>query len=84
MPQKTLPPIKAVCKEVHAFYNVVLSLNSVLKDEDVQTITSANITLIETVEDLTKPINNYEVILRQLIVKLERLRVATLQSDKMV
>ena len=66
MPQKTLPPIKAVRKEVHAFYNVVLSLNSVLKDEDVRNLDRDSGRLDQANQQC-------EVILRQLIVKLERL-----------
>ena len=66
--------IKAVSKEVHAFYNVLSSLSVVLKDQDVQTAISRNNTLLETVETLIKPINNCRAILGQLSVKLEKLR----------
>ena len=66
--------IKAVSKEVHAFYNVLSSLNVVLKDQDVQTAISGNNTLLETVETLIKPISNCRAILGQLSVKLEKLR----------
>lgn len=66
--------IKAVSKEVHAFYNVLSALSVVLKDQDVQTAISRNITLLETVETLIKPINNCRAILGQLSVKLEKLR----------
>ena len=72
--------IKAIYNEVHAFYDVILSLSIVLQDEDVQTIISGNRALMETVESLTKPINNCRVIMRQLIVKLERLRNSCLES----
>ncbi len=71
--------IKAVYKEVHAFYNVMFSLNNVLKDQNVQTTLSGNKTLIETVESLAKPINNCQEILGQLIVKLERLHKSCLE-----
>ena len=50
--------IKAIYNEVHAFYDVVLSLSIVLQDKGVQTTISGNKTMIETVERLTKPINN--------------------------
>ena len=66
--------IKAVSKEVHAFYNVLSSLSVVLKEQDVQTAISRNDTLLETVETLIKPINNCRAILGQLSVKLEKLR----------
>ena len=72
--------IKAICKEVYAFYDVLFSLNTVLKDQDVQMTISGNKTLIETVESLTKSINNCQVILEQLSVKLERLRISCLES----
>ena len=72
--------IKAIYKEVYAFYNVISSLNTVLKDQDVQTTISGNKTLIETVESLTNPINNCQAILGQLSVKLERLRNSCLES----
>ena len=66
--------IKAVSKEVHAFYNVLFTLSVVLKDQDVQTAISGNNTLLETVETLIKPITNCRDILGQLSVKLEKLR----------
>ena len=72
--------VKAIYKEVYAFYDVVFSLSIVLKDQDVQTAISGNKILIETVESLTKPINNCRAILRQLSVKLERLRNSCLES----
>ena len=72
--------IKAIYKELHAFYDVVLSQDIVLTDEDVQTSISGNKNLIEIVENLTKPINNCRVILGQLILKLERLRNSCLGS----
>ena len=66
--------VKAVNKEVHAFYNVLFSISIVLKDQDAQTAISGNNTLLETVETLIKPINNCRAILGQLNVKLEKLR----------
>lgn len=72
--------IKAIYKKVYAFYDVVFSLNTVLRDEDVQTTIRSNKTLIETVESLTKPIKNCRAILGQLSVKLERLRSSSLES----
>lgn len=72
--------IKAIYKEVHAFYNVIFSLSIVLKDQDVQNTISGNKTLIETVESLTKPINTCREILGRLSVKLERLRNSHLES----
>ena len=72
--------IKAVSKEVHAFYNVLFSLSVVLKDQDVQNTISRNNTLLETVETLIKPINNCRGILGQLSVKLEKLRNSYLET----
>ena len=72
--------IKAISKEVDAFYYVVISLSIALQDENLQTTISGNKTLMETVESLTKPINNCRAILEQLIVKLERLRHSCLKS----
>ena len=66
--------IKAVSKEVHAFYNILSSLSFVLKDQDVQTAISGNNALLETVETLIKPINNCQATLGQLSVELEKLR----------
>ena len=42
--------IKAIYKEVHSFYSVVISLSRALKDQDVQNTISGNKTLMETVE----------------------------------
>lgn len=67
--------IKTIHKEVHAFYNVVSSLNIVLKDQDVQIAIGGNKTLIETVQSLTQLIHNCRSILGHLIVKLEKLRI---------
>ncbi|KAL9035717.1 MAG: hypothetical protein Q9214_006455, partial [Letrouitia sp. 1 TL-2023] len=72
--------IKAIYKEVHAFYDVIFSLNIVLKDQDVQNTISSNKTLIEVVESLTEPINTCRAILGQLSVKLERLRNSHVES----
>lgn len=72
--------IKAVTKEVYAFYSVVLSLSSALKDQDVQNTISSNRTLMETVESVTKSMTNCQAILVQLSVKLERLRSSCLGS----
>ena len=72
--------IKAICKEVYAFHDVVFSLDLVMKDQDVQTTISSNKTLTETVANLTKPLNNCKAILGQLSVKLERLRTSYLES----
>ena len=72
--------IRAITKEVYAFYSVVLSLSSALKDQDVQNTISGNKTLMETVESMTKSMNNCHTILVQLSVKLERLRYSCLGS----
>lgn len=71
--------IRAIHKGANALYDVVLSHNIVLKNEEVQTSINSNKTLIETVESLTKPINNCRVALRQLIAKLKRLRISCLE-----
>lgn len=72
--------IKAIHKEVHAFYDVVLSLSIALQEEDVRTTISGNKTLMETVGSLTKPIKNCRVVQEQLIEKLERLRSSCSRS----
>ena len=72
--------IRAIYKEVYAFHDVICSLNTVLRDRDVQINISRNKTLMETVESLVKPVNNSRAILGQLIVKLERLRNSCLES----
>lgn len=74
--------IKAIYNEVYAFYNVVLSLSSALKDQDVQNTISGNKTLLETVGSLAKPMNNCQATLVHLSVKLERLRSSCLQSHE--
>ena len=72
--------IKAIYKEVHALYDVVFSLHVVLKDQDMQTIISGDKALMNTVEGLTKPVNNCRAILGQLSEKLERLHISCTES----
>lgn len=72
--------IKTIGKEVYAFYDVLSSLNIVLRDQDMQSTIRGNKTLIEIVESLATPINNCRAILGQLSVKLERLRNCSLES----
>ena len=72
--------IKIICKDVHAFYNVISSWNTVLRDKNVQLNIITNETLTETLGNLTAPINNCRNILGRLSVKLEKLRNSRLGS----
>ena len=62
--------IKAISNDTHAFYDVVFSLETSLKDADVLSVVQENTAMVAMVANLEKPLRNCSTTLGQLMLKI--------------
>ena len=64
--------IKAISRDVQAFYAVVFSLNTLLKDDEVNNAISRDAAIVEMIENLTNPLQNCQSLLTEIMMKLRK------------
>ena len=64
--------MRAVSRDVHAFYSIVFSLNVTLKEEDIKGVVSGDKAMVEMIGNLKKPLDNCRAVLGELMVKVQK------------
>lgn len=62
--------ITAISNDTHAFYDIVLSLESSLKDEDVVGVVRENTAMMAMVANIEKPLRNCSATLDRVMLKI--------------
>ena len=63
--------VQAISRDAHAFYSVIFSLNLALQDRNIRLIISDDPSLVQMIENLSRPLSNCQAVLGQLMVKIE-------------
>ena len=63
--------IKSISRDAQAFYSVIFSLRLALADEDVCNVIRDDTALVQMIENLQRPLSNCQVVLGQIMVKLQ-------------
>ncbi|KAL9626364.1 MAG: hypothetical protein Q9164_007892, partial [Protoblastenia rupestris] len=63
--------IKAVSRDVHAFYSIIIALNATLKDDSIRDVVSGDVAVMEMIRLLQDPLSNCKKILGELMVKIQ-------------
>ena len=63
--------VQAISRDAHAFYSVIFSLNLALQDRDIRLMISDDPSLVQMIENLSRPLSNCQAVLGQLMVKIE-------------
>lgn len=63
--------IAAVSNDTHAFYDVVLSLETSLKDDDIVTVVREDTAMVAMVANIEKPLRNCTTTLGQIMFKIQ-------------
>lgn len=68
--------IDAISNDTHAFYDIVFSLETSLKDDEVVSVVRENIIMVAMVANIEKPLRNCSTTLDQIMYKIQgRVRV---------
>ena len=70
--RSTFDEIRSVSRDVHAFYTIVLSLSAALEEGNVRDMISDDENIIEMIGNLAAPLNNCQIVLSKLLVKVTR------------
>lgn len=63
--------IKAVSRDVHAFYSIKYALNAILKEEAVRDAIGGDQAIIEMIRNLSGPLSNCQAVLGELMLKVQ-------------
>lgn len=70
--------IKAISKDVRAFYSIIISLSATLSDSDMRNVLDGDVAMLEMVKLLNEPLSNARMVLGELMVKIQpQLKPAT-------
>ena len=64
--------IKAVSRDVYAFYAVVSSLKALLQDEEVMNAISSDAAMVGMIENLMNPLQNCQRLLSEIMMKMRK------------
>ena len=62
--------IKAISRDTHAFYDLVFSLETALKDDDIVSVIRENAATVDMMRNLEQPLRNCSTTLGQLMLKI--------------
>lgn len=63
--------IHAIARDADAFYTIIYSLQVALEEENIRLVVSEDPSLMQMIENLRRPLSNCQVVLGQLMVKIE-------------
>ncbi len=76
--------IKAVSRDVHAFYSITYSLNVMLKEEVIIDAIGGDEAMLEMIMNLSNPLSNCRTVLGELMLKLQKhLKAASDENCRM-
>ena len=64
--------VKTISRDVHAFYAVVFSLNTLLKDDEVMSAISTDASMVALVGSLATPLENSQALLTEIMMKMNK------------